>query len=138
MDSDTPMNTVADSNPPLANTVLLVDDEEMVLEVGRAILQRLGYDVISALNGEDALARFGQHGKSIGCAVLDLTMPGMDGKTTFLRLRELRPDLPVIIASGLAVDQVAGQFKGMERVSIIQKPYQVADLAKKITESMQS
>lgn len=131
------MNTNADGTPPKANTVLLVDDEEMVLEVGRAILKRLGYDVITAMNGEDALARFGKHGQCIGCAVLDLTMPGMDGKTTFLRLRELRPDLPVIIASGLAVDQVAGQFEGLERVSIIQKPYQVADLAKKITQRMQ-
>ncbi len=131
------MNTVADGNSPMVNTVLLVDDEEMVLEVGRAILQRLGYDVITALNGEDALARFGQYGQRIGCAVLDLTMPGMDGKTTFLRLRELRPDLPVIIASGLAVDQVAGQFEGLDRVSTIQKPYQVADLAKKITQHMQ-
>ena len=131
------MNTVADGNPAMANTVLLVDDEEMVLEVGRAILRRLGYDVITAMSGEEALERFGQEGRSIGCAVLDLTMPGMDGKTTFLQLRELRPDLPVIIASGLAVDQVAGQFEGLERVSIIQKPYQVADLAKKISERMQ-
>ncbi len=113
-------------------SVLLVDDEQMVLEVGKAILQRLGHDVITAYSGEEAIEKFTRHGQSIGCVVLDLTMPGMDGKEAFEALRVLSPDLPVIIASGLSVDQVMGQFADNPPSSVIQKPYQVADLSGKI------
>ena len=126
------MNTDAFGNSGHDHKVLLVDDEKMVLEVGKAILQRLGNEVITAASGEEALDRFGQHRESIGCVVLDLTMPGMDGQATFKRLRELCPGLPIIIASGLAVDQVTGQFGDMQPSAIIQKPYQIADLSTKI------
>jgi CheY-like chemotaxis protein len=126
------MNTDAPDNSLKGHTVLLVDDEKMVLEVGKAILQRLGNAVLTATSGEEALDRFGQHRDSIGCVVLDLTMPGMGGLATFKQLRELSPELPVIIASGMAIDQVTGQLGDMQPSSVIQKPYQVADLSAKI------
>ncbi len=126
MDMDPPDNSMN------GQTVLLVDDEKMVLEVGKAILQRLGNAVITAASGEEALGQFNRHRESIGCVVLDLTMPGMDGLATFKQLRKLSPELPVIIASGLAVDQVTVQFGDMQPSSVIQKPYQVADLSAKI------
>lgn len=110
-------------------TVLLVDDEKMVLEVGKAILQRLGHTVIATLSAEEAMDQFAKHQESIGCVVLDLTMPGMDGKEAFTKLRALSPDLPIIIASGLSVDQVMGQFDDIPPTSVIQKPYQIADLS---------
>ena len=120
------------------HAVLLVDDEKMVLDVGKAILERLGHAVITALSGESALDQYVAHGETIGCAVLDLTMPGMDGKETFKRLREIAPDLPIIIASGLAIDQVLGQFDDTPPTSVIQKPYQIADLSAKINEFLPS
>ena len=123
------MNTDAPGNPIPNRAVLLVDDEKMVLEVGKAILQRLGHAVITAESGEAALDQFVQQRDAIGCVVLDLTMPGMDGKETFRQLRKLDPELPVIIASGLSVDQVSGQFNDMAMTAVIQKPYQVADLS---------
>ena len=126
------MNTDAPDTSMNGHTVLLVDDEKMVLEVGKAILQRLGNAVITAASGEEALHQFGQHQESIGCVVLDLTMPGMDGKATFKQLRKLNPELPIIIASGMAADQVASQFGDMQPSSVIQKPYQIADLSTKI------
>ena len=58
-----------------------------------------------------------------------MTMPGMDGKETFKRLREVAPQLPIIIASGLSADQVANQFNSDPMTAVIQKPYQVADLS---------
>ena len=123
------MNTDGPGNSRHRQKVLLVDDEKMVLEVGKAILQRLGNDVITAASGEEALDQFGRHRDVIGCVVLDLTMPGMDGKATFKQLRKLSPDLPIIIASGLAVDQVTGHFGSMQPSSVIQKPYQIAALS---------
>jgi CheY-like chemotaxis protein len=129
---DAVMNMDANGKSTHGRKVLLVDDEKMVLEVGKAILQRMGNGVITAASGEEALDKFGRHRESIGCVVLDLTMPGMDGKETFRRFRELSPDLPIIIASGLAVDQITGQLGDMAPSSVIQKPYQVADLSTKI------
>ena len=126
MDMDPPDNSMN------GQTVLLVDDEKMVLEVGKAILQRLGNAVITAASGEEALGQFNRHRESIGCVVLDLTMPGMDGLATFKQLRKLSPELPIIIASGLAIDQVTVQFGDMQPSSVIQKPYQIADLSAKI------
>lgn len=123
------MNTENHGAPARSRKVLLVDDEKMVLEVGKAILERLGHEVVTAMNGEEALDQFLRHRESIGCVVLDLTMPGMDGQETFEKLREIAPDMPVIIASGLAADQVSIQFGDMPPSSIIQKPYQVADLS---------
>ena len=126
------MNIDAHGNSVPDRKVLIVDDEKMVLEVGKAILQRMGNQVITAASGEEALNQFGQHRESICCVVLDLTMPGMDGKATFKRLRELSPELPIIIASGLAADQIRSQFGSSPPSSVIQKPYQVADLSSKI------
>ena len=123
------MTSDAHSQPTPSHTVLLVDDEKMVLEVGKAILQRLGHEVVTAESGEEALDQFSAHRDAIGCVVLDLTMPGMDGKETFKRLRQAAPQLPIIIASGLSADQVASQFSGDPETAVIQKPYQVADLS---------
>jgi CheY-like chemotaxis protein len=126
------MNTYAHVDSLQGRKVLLVDDEKMVLEVGKAILQRLGHEVITAESGEEALEGFARQPDAIGCVVLDLTMPGMDGLATFKALREQSPELPVIVASGMAVDQVLGQFGDMPPTSIIQKPYQIADLSANI------
>ena len=126
------MNTDAHGNSLQGRKVLLVDDEKMVLEVGKAILQRLGHEVITAESGEEALERFARQRDAIGCVVLDLTMPGMDGQATFKALREQSPDLPIIVASGMAVDQVIGQFGDMPPTSVIQKPYQIAVLSANI------
>lgn len=130
------MNSDALDTGKESHTVLLVDDEIMVLEVGEAILGRLGHTVIAAMSGEEALEKFTAHQQEIGCVVLDLTMPGMDGKEIYAKLRKLSPDLPIIIASGLAVDQVIAEFGNIEiqPTSIIQKPYQVASLSSKIQE----
>ena len=126
------MVTESGGNRKQGRKVLLVDDEQMVLEVGKAILERLGHDVLVAESGEEALDQFAEHKNSIGCVVLDLTMPGIDGKAAFHTLRELDQRVPIIIASGLSVDQVLCQFDETPPTSIIQKPYQIADLSRKI------
>ena len=126
------MNINSNDTLKQGRNVLLVDDEKMVLEVGKAILERLGHEVITAENGQDALDQFGHNKASIGCVVLDLTMPGMDGKTVFKQLRAQDPDLPIIIATGLSKGQVLEQFGEQPPTSIIQKPYHIADLSNKI------
>ena len=126
MSSDNP------NDPARQGAILLVDDEKMVLDVGQAILMRLGHKVITALSGEEAVKQYTENIDGIDCVVLDLTMPGMDGKETFKQLRELDARLPIIIASGLTVEQVLSQFEDDPPSSIIQKPYQITDLSGKI------
>jgi CheY-like chemotaxis protein len=128
------MNSNALGGNTQRHTVLLIDDEMMVLEVGKAILERLGHTVIAAMSGEEALKQFAQHRQAIDCAVLDLTMPGMHGREIFKKLRAMSPELPIIIASGLSVEQVVSEFGdvAIEPESIIQKPYQVASLSNKL------
>lgn len=128
MDTD----AISQSSQSENRTVLLVDDEQMVLEVGKAILQRLGHEVVTAESGEEALKKFDHNQDAIGCVVLDLTMPGMDGKETFGKLRDLAPGLPIIISSGLSVEQVSAQFGDKPSTAFIQKPYQIADLSSTI------
>ncbi|MFO7645858.1 MAG: response regulator [Desulfosarcina sp.] len=126
------MHTDSEAKPAASPMVLLVDDEEMVLEVGKAILQRLGHEVLTAASGKEALEQWERHRQSITCVVLDLTMPGIDGKEVYSRIRAHSPGLPIIIASGLAADQVVAQINDLPPTSIIQKPYQVAELSAKI------
>lgn len=126
------MPTDLHGEPTRHRAVLLVDDEKMVLDVGKAILQRLGHEVFTAESGQEALDQLDRHRDRIECVVLDLTMPGMDGTTTFGHLRAMSPELPVIIASGMSAAQVSGQFADYPKTTVIQKPYQVADLSAKI------
>jgi CheY-like chemotaxis protein len=132
------MNSDAHNKPARGRVVLLIDDEQMVLDVGQAILQRLGHEVVTAQSGEEALDYFADHPEVIACVVLDLTMPGLGGKETYKRLRALSSDLPIIIASGLSAAQVAEQLDAAPETAIIQKPYQVADLSVTIQKMLQS
>ncbi len=106
--------------------VLLVDDEETVRTVGRRMLERLGYRVILARDGAEALEQLRGH-PEIFCVVLDLTMPVLDGVEAFAALREIRPTLPVILSSGYSEQEVASRFSGEPQAlaGYLQKPYQL-------------
>ena len=107
-----------------AGLVLLVDDEEAVRALARRVLERSGYEVIEAENGEEALRHVERHGSALRAVVLDLTMPGQGGEVTLQRLRERRPDLPVIVSSGY-VPEEEGSMAG---VPFLAKPYKPSDL----------
>ena len=113
-------------------TVLLVDDEAQVLTVATRLLERLGFSVLAATNGRQALDVFGQHAEAIVCVLLDLTMPEMDGEETFRELRRIRKDVCVLLASGYDEEEVARRFAGNGLAGFIAKPYQYVDLLEKL------
>ena len=86
---------------PGGRTVLLVDDEESVRAIGRQMLQKMGYTVVTACDGREALDRFQKAAGAVACVILDLTMPHMDGEETFRELRKLDPGVSVILSSGM-------------------------------------
>ena len=117
-----------DSSPKGSETILLVDDEPAILEVGREILESSGYSVVAAENGEAALERFRFMSGRIDLVILDLGMPGMGGPQCFKALREINPDLKVIIASGYS-KKVLGQFIQENKADeFVRKPYRLPNL----------
>lgn len=117
-------------------TVLLADDEPEVRAVGRRVLEKLGYRVMLAADGAEAIRLFHEaeagRGERIACVILDLTMPGIDGHNAFLEIRRLRADVPVILTSGYTEQDVADQFAGAGLAGFIHKPYRFKELADKL------
>ncbi|MHB8520159.1 MAG: CHASE domain-containing protein [Limisphaerales bacterium] len=113
-------------------TVMVVDDEEPVRAVAAHMMASFGFRVIAASDGREALAKFQAPGEPIRLVLLDLTMPQMDGEETFLALRRLRQDLPIVLMSGYAEEDVAGRFAGKGLAGFLSKPFKPETLREKI------
>ena len=100
--------------------------------MGALFLNRLGFSVLPAADGRQAVELFEAHRQEIVCAMLDLVMPLMDGEAALRELRRLQPDLRVIICSGYDEQSVGSQLEGLGAVTFLHKPYQLSDLSDKI------
>jgi PAS domain S-box-containing protein len=116
------------------HTVLLVEDEDIVAEVGRKMLERLGYRVLVAQSGVEALTLFAQHRTDIDLVILDMIMPGMGGGTVFDRLRAINPEAAVLLSSGYSLDGQALEILKRGCRGFIQKPFNIEQLRLKIQE----
>jgi len=115
-----------------SETILIVDDEEMIVEVGQAMLEKLGYRVLVSRSGLDAVEKITSIGSEIDLVILDLIMPGMDGGKTFDRIREIQPGIPVMLASGYAINGQATEIMQRGCNGFIQKPFSIAKLSQKV------
>jgi len=115
-------------------TVLIVDDEESVRTVVSQMATKIGFDVITASNGREAVEIFSDHADEITCVLLDLTMPHLDGEGTFRELRRIRSDVLVILCSGYNGQDATQRFTGKGLAGFIQKPYSMATLREKLQE----
>jgi CheY-like chemotaxis protein len=107
--------------------VLLVDDEETVRGIGAEMLKELGFATITANDGREAVELF-KKTDNIALVILDLTMPRMDGEQCFRELRQLKPDVKVIISSGYNEQEVTQKFVGKGLAGFVQKPYKLSVL----------
>jgi CheY-like chemotaxis protein len=115
-------------------TVLLVDDEDLVLELGKDMLEELGFNVLIAADGEEAIEIFQEHLDEIVCVILDIVMPRKDGKETYYELRALKENVRVVFCSGCTEEQVTRQFDNVLPAPFIEKPFRLIDLAVKLKE----
>jgi PAS domain S-box-containing protein len=115
-----------------SETVLLVDDEELILEVGQAMLEKLGYRVLSSRNGREAVERIRNGENEIDLVILDMIMPEMDGGKAFERIRHIRPEIPVILSSGYAINGQATDIMERGCNGFIQKPFDMITISQKI------
>jgi len=107
----------------LSGTILVVDDEEMVVTLCKAMLERMGFRVLTAVDGEDAVRVFRERVDKISCVLLDLTMPNMDGEAAMHELRRIREDVKIILSSGYDEQEISRRFTGNAPAGFIQKPY---------------
>jgi DNA-binding NtrC family response regulator len=111
-----------------AETILIVDDEEMIKDLARDILARYGYTVLTAGGGEEAVEVYRRHKKEIAVVFLDIMLPDLSGREVFRRIRELDPAAQVIIASGYDRERDANDLLKEGAARFVQKPYRIAEL----------
>ena len=113
-------------------TVLLVDDEEMVLEAGEQMVKTLGYKVLSSTNSQEALELYKKNQDRIEIVLLDMVMPGVGGGKTFDRLKEINPRVKVLLLSGYSIDGQATEILKRGCDGFIQKPFSLKQLSQSI------
>jgi CheY-like chemotaxis protein len=115
-------------------TILLIDDELVNLEVSGELLESLGYRVYMAGGGQEGLAIFAEKRDEIDLVILDMVMPGLSGGETFDRLRETNPKIKVLLCSGYSINGQAQNIMDRGCNGFIQKPYKMNHLSQKIRE----
>ena len=113
-------------------TLLFIDDEEIIIEVGNAILKKLGYQVITARSGGEAVEIFGKQWNKIDLVILDMIMPGLGGGETFDRLKAIDPSVKVLLSSGYSINGQAQDILDRGCKGFMQKPFNIIELSKKL------
>jgi CheY-like chemotaxis protein len=113
-------------------TVLLIDDEEMILDVGAKFLKELGYRVITANGGKKGIECYEKHKDSIDMVILDMIMSGFGGRETFDALMHINPSLKVLLSSGYSLDGQANEIMDEGCKGFLKKPYTLKELSKKL------
>ena len=120
-----------------AETILLVDDEEIVIGVGRQMLEKLGFSVLTAHNGQQALDVYDNNQSKIDLIILDMIMPDMGAADTYDKLQSINPAVKVLLSSGYGADQQTGELLNRGCKGFIQKPFNMQILADKIKDVLE-
>ena len=115
-----------------SGTVLVVDDERFIIEIAGEWLRELGYRVLEASSGQEALSLYEAHREGIDLVILDMVMPGMDGGETFDRLRALDPNVRVLLISGYGLNDRIREIRRQGCRGFLQKPFTILQLSEKI------
>ena len=118
-------------------TILLVDDEEKIRQVFKESLKLLGYSVIAADSGEQAIDIYRENSDNIDIIMLDMIMPGLSGKETYRELREIDPRCRVLLSSGYSLEGEESEILQDDRNSFIQKPFKIEKLSATIREMLE-
>jgi two-component system cell cycle sensor histidine kinase/response regulator CckA len=113
-------------------TVLLVDDEDMIIDVAQRMLDKLGYKVFTARDGKEAIEVFRKHKGEIDAIVLDMIMPKMSGGEAFDRIKEMKPEIKVLLSSGYSINGQASEILNRGCNGFIQKPFNLQNLSKSL------
>jgi CheY-like chemotaxis protein len=109
-----------------------VDDEKVIIEVGQAMLEELGYRALTAGSGQEALDLYEKQREEIDLVILDMIMPGMSGGETYDRLKEVNGDVKVILSSGYSISGQAREILKRGCSGFIQKPFALVELSRRV------
>ena len=131
------MQTNKKENSNLKPVILFADDDQLCLDVGVKILQKLGYSVLQARDGQEALEVFEDNKDTVDLVILDMRMP-YNGGRAFDQLKRIKSDVKVIIASGYTEDQRIREMYEQGCIGFIQKPFRINKLSEKILKALQN
>jgi DNA-binding NtrC family response regulator len=117
------------------SVILIADDDDLCLDVGVKMLQKLGYEVLDARDGKEALEVFNENKNEIDLVILDMKMPH-NGSTTFNQLKKINADVKVLIASGYTEDQRIREMQKQGCYGFIQKPFSIRTLSQLVTNAL--
>jgi len=117
-----------------SGTILMIDDEQMILDVGGSFLKELGYDVLIAKGGNEGLEIYKKYQEKIDMIILDMIMPGMTGSDTYDSLKEINPDIKVLLSTGHIINGEANEILERGCNGFIQKPFNIESLSQEISE----
>jgi CheY-like chemotaxis protein len=134
------VTSVAPAGDPSSNeqpsrskeTVLLVDSQTMLLDVGRRMMEAVGYEVMTAGKGEDAVAIYEDQRGKIDMVVLDMVLPDMEGGEVYEKLKAINPQVKVLLSSAYGIDKVAGAVLAKGCDGFLQKPFSLKQLSRKM------
>lgn len=112
--------------------ILFVDDEDIIIQVGKYMIESLGYEVWTAKNGKEAIEICKKNMDKIDMVMLDIIMPGMDGGETYDKLKAINPDIKVLLSSGYGINSQATEILNCGCNDFIQKPFDIKTLSNKI------
>jgi PAS domain S-box-containing protein len=118
-------------------TVLLVDDEEIMLKVGSELLETMGYKVLLARDGKEAIEVYKKHSDDIDLVLLDMVMPNISGGKTYDHMKEVNPNVKVLLTSGYGIDGQATEILNRGCNGFIQKPFTMKELSTKVKEVLE-
>jgi PAS domain S-box-containing protein len=119
-------------------TILLIDDDTTMRETAQAMLESLGYHVLTANDGKQGLSVFKQSRDEIDLVILDMIMPEMDGRDCFAALQQFKPDVRVILASGFAQEEKVQEMQANGLCGLIAKPFRSGPLSQAVTKALNS
>ena len=119
-------------------TVLVAEDDTMVRDLTRSILEGAGYTVLTAADGREAAQIFAAHADAIDLAILDVVMPELGGRAVHEHMLAIRPDVRVLFSSGYSLDAIHTNFELDPGLSLLQKPFSHQDLLRKVREALES
>ncbi|MBL6996703.1 response regulator, partial [Desulfobacula sp.] len=121
-----------------SETILLVDDEDMIVEVGKQMLEAMGYGVLTATSGKGAVGAYRKNRERIRLVILDMIIPGSNGRETYDRLKGINSDIKVLLSSGYSINGEATEILDRGCNGFIQKPYSIKKLSQKVREILDS
>lgn len=122
------IENIAPAEAPSYPVILVVDDETTVRTITARMLQRIGYQVVTAADGPDGIERFREHAGQVLCVLVDMSMPQMSGEATCQSIKAIDPAARLVLMSGHAEGQLASDLQYLDLAGFLQKPFNLDQL----------